>query len=372
VVSPTGFVLGENHDTHELDPQLVFSAPADGTYIVRLFAFPSEPNSTIRFAGGEDYVYRLTVTTGGFVDHPYPLAVPRSRPGQVELVGWNISEVVKRLAVRPVAGAEMALLWDPRLANTAEVRVEPHQTLIEQEPNDRDHAQPLPFPATISGQIEPPGDVDVYRFRAKKGEKRLFQVEAERLGSPLDPMLRLLDASGKITTEVTSPRKSRDVELSFTAPADGDYRLEVSDLYGDGGSRYVYRLRAVAPEPDYALTVAADRFVMAPGKPLELPVKIERRYDFDHPVELAAEGLPEGVTATVTKIRADESSAKLRLTATKGPLSAPFRVVGKAGPGRLQRTAQFAFAKTNATTAHLWLTVLKPGAKEEKPAKPKK
>ena len=41
VLSSDGFVLEQNHDYHGLDPQVVFTVPRDGTYIVRVFAFPS-------------------------------------------------------------------------------------------------------------------------------------------------------------------------------------------------------------------------------------------------------------------------------------------------------------------------------------------
>ena len=47
VVSPAGFVLSQNDDGAGLDPRLVFEATEAGRYVVRGFAFPSEPNSTI-------------------------------------------------------------------------------------------------------------------------------------------------------------------------------------------------------------------------------------------------------------------------------------------------------------------------------------
>ena len=50
IVTLDGFVLAENHDTHGLDPQIAFPVPKDGTYIIRTFAFPSQPDSSIRFA----------------------------------------------------------------------------------------------------------------------------------------------------------------------------------------------------------------------------------------------------------------------------------------------------------------------------------
>ena len=43
VVSAKGFVLAQNNDAVGRDPRIVFEAPTTGTYIVRLFAFPSTP-----------------------------------------------------------------------------------------------------------------------------------------------------------------------------------------------------------------------------------------------------------------------------------------------------------------------------------------
>ena len=63
IVSPEGFVLAQNHDDRGLDPQIVHEIPKTGRYQVRVFAFPSTPNSSIRFAGAAQYVYRLTMTT---------------------------------------------------------------------------------------------------------------------------------------------------------------------------------------------------------------------------------------------------------------------------------------------------------------------
>ena len=79
VLSAEGFVLEENNDDRGLDPQVVFTAPKEGGYIVRTFAFPAQPSSGIRFAGGPTYIYRLTLTAGGFADYAFPLAVGARR-----------------------------------------------------------------------------------------------------------------------------------------------------------------------------------------------------------------------------------------------------------------------------------------------------
>src|SRR5262245_8655582 len=108
------FVMAENHDSVGLDPRLAFTAPADGSYLVRVFAFPAMPDSSIRFAGGDDYVYRLTLTTGGFIDHVLPLAQPRDA-APVLLGGWNLAGVAATVS-RPVAVDEILVPPDGPLA----------------------------------------------------------------------------------------------------------------------------------------------------------------------------------------------------------------------------------------------------------------
>jgi hypothetical protein len=372
VVSAKGFVLAENHDYHDLDPQVVFTAPADDTYVVRTFAFPATPDAVIRFAGADSYVYRLTVTAGGFAEHAWPLAVARAAPQAVELAGWNIPPAAKKVAVGPADDSSTATAFHPRVAGAVGVRLEPHPAVVEAEPNGAGHPQPVALPVTVTGRIDPPGDVDVYRFEGRKGQKLFVQVESRALGFPLAAALMLTDAGGKVVAGGgDSGRRVADPELTFTVPRDGAYHVTVRDLYGDGGPRFAYRLRALLTEPGYDLTLRADRFLLAPDKPLDIPVAVGRRNGFAAEVEVRAEGLPEGVTAApVRSLPAGGSAASvtLRLTAAKGAAPGAFRVVGRAKgfeerPARTGptasggRRARAAAAEFNPPTTHLWLTV---------------
>ena len=123
-------------------------------------------------------------------------------------------------------------------------------------------------------------------------------------------------------------------------------------------------------EPDYELSVTADRFTVAPGKPTTIPVKVTRLRGFAKPVEVVAEGLPEGVKAEVTQpAKPDPNTVTLSLSAEK-PVSGPFRIVGKVkDEPKLTRAARAPLAEFDETTADLWLT---PGAAAEPPKKKKK
>ena len=133
----------------------------------------------------------------------------------------------------------------------------------------------------------------------------------------------------------------RDPELAFTAPADGDYRVVVRDLNGRGGPRFAYLLRVIAPEPDFALTLAADRFDVTPGKATSVAVTIDRKDGFSGPIEIVAEGLPDGVSASPATSKPGDASAKsvtLELSADGRAHPGPFRVVGRSADGPRART----------------------------------
>ena len=51
-------------------------------------------------------------------------------------------------------------------------------------------------PVVVNGTLRGP-ERDVYRVSGKAGERRVFEVEARRCGSAIDPVLRILDGAGK-------------------------------------------------------------------------------------------------------------------------------------------------------------------------------
>ncbi len=363
IVSTNGTVLAENNDYHDLDPQVIFTADADGTYVVRTYAFPVVPDASISFAGGELFIYRLTITTGPFVEHAFPLAVSRANPGEVELLGWNIPDATRKVKVPP-SDSTHARVFHEKAANSALVRLESHPTVVKAKSGEGKEPQTLALPTTVSAMLDTPHTPERYQFGAKKGQKLVFQLESRSLGFALSGVLRLTDANGKVLMRVEEPPPqqagSRDAVLTFTPPQDGSYHIEVADLHGESGPRYVYCLRALTAQPDYQLTLAADRFSITPGKPLEIPVTIDRREGFAGEIELVVEGLPNGVTAAPLKVKGGDKTAKLVLNAEATATSGSLRLVGKVeGKPDLTRTATFALPALKTATPHVWLTVAK-------------
>jgi hypothetical protein len=366
VVSPRGIVLAQNDDDIGRDPRIVFEVPSDGAYIVRLFAFPAKPDASIRFAGGGDYVYRLTLTTGGFIDYGFPLAVGPGGPKVVEAVGWNIPAGARRLPIPESDSGDGFTIACALLADTARIRGVPFAATVEAEPNGLSRPQSIASPVALSGRIDPPGDQDVFRLPLRKGDRRVIQVESRALGRPLDPVLRILDAGGKLLAESDDGgRSDRDLERSFTAPADGDYRLVVRDLNGRGGPRFAYLLFVLEPRPDFTLSLASDRFDLTPGKTTRIAVAVQRKEGLAEPIEIVAEGLPAGITARPLTSKAGDASARsveLELTAADRSSPGPFRVVGRTTRDpRICHAATTPIAGFDVATDQPWLTVRRDG-----------
>lgn len=367
ILGPHGFVLEQNEDDQGFDPQLAFTAPADGTYIVRTWAFPATPDSSIRLFGSPASVYRLLLTTGPFVDHVRPAAVQAGMPQRVKLLGWNLTDgdvevtapvsALNRRFELPLPG------WNHRLPAT--VLAVPFATGVEQEPNPLANPQAIAAPIGVSGLIAQARDEDAYQFAAKKGQRLRFEVIARDAGSPLDPVLRLYDSSNKLLKEADDDGKqSADPDIEFTFPADGNYRVSIGDRFLHGGDRFAYLLLITEPQPDYSLTVAADAFSLTAGKELEIPVTVSRS-NFAESIDVRVEGLPAGVSAAavVSEPKGDSAKAvKLKLKADADvTYRGPIQVVGSAPPlPSDRRIATFPQKAFQSETSHLWLTIAKP------------
>ena len=85
---------------------------------------------------------------------------------------------------------------------------------------------------------------DVFRVYGKGGERRVFEVEARRCGSAVDPVLRILDGTGKqLARSDDSAGAGLDARLDFTFPAEGNYYVEVTDARFSNQAQNFYRLK---------------------------------------------------------------------------------------------------------------------------------
>ncbi len=353
LLDETGNVLAQNDDSHGTDSQIVFEAPRDATLLARVFAFPATPNSSIGFAGGPDFVYRLTLTRGPFLDHAMPLLVNEVSPDLIRLVGWPRDHELQTqvLAVH----TDTVRLTAPGAANTIDAAIVSHPCVIED-------AAPtsLTPPFSITGTISQAGEVDQFKLRCQKGPLQL-SVRAQGVFSPLDPLLQVFDSSGKLLREVDDiSRSERDIATVLAIPKDGDYIIRVTDRFGHGGPRFLYAVTCESPEPKYRASVSADAFTHTAGGETAVQVTIERLNGFSAPVQVTARDLPEGLTCdpvTSPGKGAMATSVKLVIKGrTSASMSGPFQIQS-AAQGQSSRSVRAAVPGVRGSTNTLWLTV---------------
>jgi hypothetical protein len=105
-------------------------------------------------------------------------------------------------------------------------------------------AQALPSAAvTVNGTLQGP-ERDIYRIQAKAGERRVFEVEARRAGSAIDPVIRVMDGSGKVLARSDDdPLLDLDARVDLTFPKEGFYYVEVHDARFSTQTQNFYRLK---------------------------------------------------------------------------------------------------------------------------------
>ena len=124
---------------------------------------------------------------------------------------------------------------------------------VEVEPNDTHAtATKAELPQAFNGVIDKAGDVDWFRFKAKRGQTYDIHCYARRLGSPLDPVMTLAVAGGG-NIAVNDDAVGPDSYFRVTFPADGEYVIGVTDHLGKGGPTYFYRIEFTPVQPSAAL-----------------------------------------------------------------------------------------------------------------------
>ncbi|MCY2967645.1 MAG: PPC domain-containing protein, partial [Planctomycetota bacterium] len=112
----------------------------------------------------------------------------------------------------------------------------------ESQPNDNPaDAEKVELDSTLNGRIEKAGDVDCYRFEARKGQRVVVDCFADRIDSQLRAVV---DVTGPMGTRVMAARESPrlDPVVDFVAPESGEYFARIHDLSFAGGANHFYRL----------------------------------------------------------------------------------------------------------------------------------
>jgi len=124
---------------------------------------------------------------------------------------------------------------NPRLFQVSQGLTE----VAEKEPNDEPAtAQPIAVNSVVNGTSDGNRE-DMFKFPLRSGQRVVIECQAQKLDSPMDATMTLLDASGKLLAS-NGDYFGRDPLIDFIAPRDGDYFVSVYDLSFRGG--FPYRL----------------------------------------------------------------------------------------------------------------------------------
>lgn len=307
------------------DPVLFYRIPADGEHVLQI-------HDAI-YRGREDFVYRISVSEQPFITQMFPLGGRAGVESVATIGGWNLPTTRVPLDTKPgdIGTRTAAYRQGNRLSNSVLYAVDTLPECSETEPNDtiRD-AQRIELPTMINGRIDPPGDLDRFRFAAVAGEKVVAEAHARRLHSPLDSLLRLTDASGNVVGwnddyviedeylyKDTAGLLTHHADSYLTAelPNDGEYYVELSDSQHHGGEAYAYRLRISVPQPDFALRVVPSSLRVGAGGIVPLRVYALRKDGFDGEIEVVLKGAPAGFHLSGGRIPAGRDQVRMTLTA---------------------------------------------------------
>jgi WD40 repeat protein len=152
------------------------------------------------YRGAADMTYRLHIGDVPVVTGVFPLGVTRGRATSVHVEGVNLGPAAGQAVSVAVQADAAPGSRIPLKLNTAEPPLGNASVIVDEFPAvvvDPAAGAELRAPGTADGILLKPNDSQTVRFIAKKGERLLIEANARRLGSPVDPVIEILDAVGK-------------------------------------------------------------------------------------------------------------------------------------------------------------------------------
>ena len=285
------------------DPVASIIAPEDGKYVVTI---KDATNS-----GPGECHYLMSIGSFARPLSIYPLGGKAGTKQKFTLLGDPSGSIEKTVDL-PEKGADRFEIYteqDQPAPTPNLVRVSTFDSVDEVEPNnDVAHATSAsgPMPMGFNGIINEKGDIDFFKFTAKKGQAYDLNVYARQLRSPLDSVLSIYDAKGN-RIQQNDDDGQPDSHLRWNAPADGDFYISVKDQLDRGGPLYTYRVeikpvepRVLAWLPEIVINSSQERraIVVPKGNRYASLVRVKRE-DVGGDIRIEPQDLPAGVsTAT--------------------------------------------------------------------------
>ena len=341
------------------DPTLYYQVPKDGEYVLTI--------TDAIYRGREDFVYRATIGEVPFVTSIFPLGGRVGDPVTIEMNGWNL-EKAKLLPLPEDAGPGIHLVAaqneDEFVSNHLPFELDTLPECFDKESNnDPAQAQKVELPIIVNGRMDRPGDWDVFQVKGRAGDTIVAEVTARRLDSPMDSLVKLTDAKGKLLAfndDHDDPGSGlnthhADSFLMVKLPADGTYYVHLGETAHNGGEAYGYRLRISAPQPGFALRAVPSSVSLRSRGSAAVSVYAIRKDGFTGPIKLSLKDMPAGFSSSTVTLPEDKEmvrfTVKTSLRGTKEPVS--LTVEGRAAIGQ-QEVAHEAVPAEDRMQAFLW------------------
>ncbi|HOM75050.1 MAG TPA: hypothetical protein P5175_02985 [Anaerohalosphaeraceae bacterium] len=314
------------------DPVLFFTVPRSGEYELEI--------RDSLYRGREDFVYRIAVGPLPFITQIFPLGAREGESAACQIKGWNLPADRMPLDTSPCAGCIRQLQCQgsagvsneiPYAVGTLPECTESLSTLGD--------AQPVELPVIVNGQIEQAGRADIYCFDGLAGQEIAIQVCARQLHSPLDSLIRLTDASGKVLAwnddfavwgegwlfmdSTGLLTHQADSYVTAVLSSSGTYYVHLSDAQQHGGAAYGYRLRISGLMPDFAVRMTPSSLTVPAGGVAAVRFYALRTDGFEGEIEIVLKDAPAGFEISGGRIPQGRNSVWATLSAPARKLDKP-------------------------------------------------
>ena len=299
------------------DPVLAFRAPESGNYYLRV--------ANISYHGSASHVYRINLTHQPMVQAAFPHGGKSGTSQQIQFLlfdGKPKGTLVKRSVEFPNISASTAtsFQFQPNQQwQAVTLSVNANNSLVEREPNNRDQqAMPLALGEVIYGQFINKTDEDWFRIPTQKGKYYSIICQAAAPLYMANPIVTLLDPTGKKLKEVRSIENRGRTQINWQATRDEDLLLRIRDLrFGAlGNFNMIYQLQVAAARPDFQLHIPSQHIQLLQGSKASIDLEVTRSGELKGPIQISATNLPPGVSLEKLEIPANQKKVKLVLAAS--------------------------------------------------------
>ena len=300
------------------DPFVTFQAAQDGDYVLQVHE--------VSFQGSEDARYAMHV--GDFIRPAivYPAGGQLGQSVDVTFTdpsGTRLQQTLSLTAAGVEAGnitknsfgtAQVFVRHDDITSPTPlPFRLSAFGNILEQEPNDQltDVQSAAELPVALNGILQSAGDIDYFRIRGEASRVVEVEVFADRLGSPVDSLLSVLDSQGQVIAS-SDDGLTHDSRVTVRFPETADYFVSVTDKRSNGSELHAYRVEISEMQPRLTAFLSRPNRLSQDGQVIAIPrgnrvltfLGCQRR-GVHGPVQLSASQLPAGVMLPATEIPAD-------------------------------------------------------------------